>query len=217
MGLIRFCKNIIYLFKYNLKEIKTKNDTVVDNFGLSCALEHFKYELRETDLEKLQYPNIRSHEETIDYVIKNKCSMTRFGDGEFYLMNDKSCIFQKADKNLKQRLIDIFWEDTEGLITGGFYCYFHDINNFNPLSKEYVRTSIAKNLPWMMKFYNPEKQYYSSAITQLYALFAKYDFESYFEKIKQIWKDRDITIVCGKTVFNKLEHNIFDCGIPALV
>jgi hypothetical protein len=34
----------------------------------------------------------------------------------------------------------------------------------------------------------------------------------YFERIKEIWRNRDITIICGKTVFDAIEVNIFDCA-----
>ena len=42
--------------------------------------------------------------------------------------------------------------------------------------------------------------------------FNDYDFHRYFEKIKDIWRNKDIVIVCGDGVFNNIENNIFDCA-----
>ena len=39
-----------------------------------------------------------------------------------------------------------------------------------------------------------------------------YNFEQYFEKIKNIWKNKDIALVCGERVFNNIQNNIFDCA-----
>lgn len=65
---------------------------------------------------------------------------------------------------------------------------------------------VLKNLLDMSKTYIPTE------ITQMYMHFADYDFTQYFEKLKNIWKDKDIVIVCGDRVFNNIEKNIFDCA-----
>ena len=54
--------------------------------------------------------------------------------------------------------------------------------------------------------------YIPTEITQMYMHFNDYDFHRYFEKIKDIWRNKDIVIVCGDGVFNNIENNIFDCA-----
>lgn len=43
-------------------------------------------------------------------------------------------------------------------------------------------------------------------------MYENYDFKEYFSKIKELWRGREITIICGKTVFDSIQINIFDCA-----
>jgi len=44
--------------------------------------------------------NIMTIEETILYIIKNRCSVSRYGDGEFNLLSDNPIGFQKNESAL---------------------------------------------------------------------------------------------------------------------
>lgn len=52
-------------------------------------------------------PCVLSDIETIKYILENKCSISRFGDGELDLMCGIGIKFQNADKNLTKRLKQI--------------------------------------------------------------------------------------------------------------
>lgn len=51
--------------------------------------------------------------------------------------------------------------------------------------------------------------YGDSTITMPYMLYKKLDFDRYYAKLEQLWKDKDIVLICGKTIFDKLDSNIF--------
>ena len=47
-------------------------------------------------------------------------------------------------------------------------------------------------------------------ISQFYAAYKEIDCGYYFDKLKNIWKNKDICIICGESVFNKIRFNIFE-------
>jgi glycosyltransferase family protein len=52
-------------------------------------------------------PAIMNDEETVKYILEHGCSVVRFGDGEFNLMNGIGIKFQKSDDGLRARLKEI--------------------------------------------------------------------------------------------------------------
>lgn len=36
--------------------------------------------------------------------------------------------------------------------------------------------------------------------------------KKYFDDIKTVWANKDIAIICGESVFNEIEYNIFDAA-----
>ena len=59
-----------------------------------------------------------SPEDTINEIIYNNKSISRFGDGEFTLIFGYGISFQKENINLSNRLFNILKSDEEGLLIG---------------------------------------------------------------------------------------------------
>jgi len=62
-------------------------------------------------------PQVMSDRETIEYILSNKCSIGRFGDGELYLMNGIGIKFQQYEPALKKRLIEVANNSDERFLT----------------------------------------------------------------------------------------------------
>lgn len=164
-------------------------------------------------------PNILNYEESIDYIIKNKCSLCRFGDGEFNQLNGGDETFQKNTPALTERLNEIlmscFTPDDSinkniKIAISYLYYNFKDWNNL--IFPDYFKDFVTANENFIVDICNPQYTYIATEISQLYHIFKYYDFASYFDHIKKIWKDREIVIICGDRIFNNIEHNIFDCA-----
>ena len=56
---------------------------------------------------ELRFPRIRCKEETLEILIRRRCSICRYGDGEFRLAAGRAIGFQDADPELAQRLTEI--------------------------------------------------------------------------------------------------------------
>ena len=75
---------------------------------LVAAYEVFYEQRRLLILRTKYHLHIKNSEKTIQYILKNKCSVARFGDGEFKLMLNLADIgFQQRDVQLSERLIDV--------------------------------------------------------------------------------------------------------------
>ncbi|MGY0217718.1 GT-D fold domain-containing glycosyltransferase [Endozoicomonadaceae bacterium StTr2] len=204
----RFFKNIAYLFKYDIKDIRKKS---VRKEELDAALDGVKYEISD-DIKKIKKPDIASAQQTINDLISQKASFCRFGDGEYGLMKGESLSFQEYDEKLSLRLFEVFQSNNKDIFVGIPYSYYGSVEKMRPLTKRFVRSWVAKNRPLISSLTIPGKKYYDTECSQLYANYENYNFEEYFESLKGLWKGRDVTIICGKTVFDNIENNIFDCS-----
>jgi glycosyltransferase family protein len=204
MGLKTFFKNIRYLSRINLKDIhKIHHD-------MNAMIDNIVYELPD-HLNLIKKPRIKNIEQTIDTLLATKASMCRFGDGELNLMNGKKIKFQKYDAKLSQRLKDICMSQNENVLIGINYLYYYpELNKLPEFSKHLYRVS-SNYLRGVQDQYLVEgKQYYSGHLTQVYTTYNEYDFEAYFNKLKLLWNERNVTLICGDRVFNHIQYNIFD-------
>ena len=110
---------------------------------------------------KLRYKSllVMSDEETIDYILNNECSISRFGDGELMIMLGRNISwFQDGTTTIKDRLIEdaTYIYDISGYPEG----YYKIKKNIENEGQEEVDKSIYSKLPKMfgyeskISFYN---------------------------------------------------------------
>ena len=61
-------------------------------------------------------PNIMTCEDTLDYILKNNCCVTRFGDGEMKLASGTDVRFQVSDELIRKRLREVIGSDEKNLL-----------------------------------------------------------------------------------------------------
>ncbi len=205
MGLATFCKNIKFLFKNNLKQ--TKNH--VSYQELIEVLEDIPLLLPQ-NYGRLQLPQINDPEETIAAITEGRRSICRFGDGEFKLMEGEDIPFQKGSPEIANRLHEVFASNNPDILIGIHSCLFKIPSIVLPVVKLFYYLKSAHYRHQVLQLVDPEKTYCSAEFTQLYMLYENYDFETYYRKMAQIWNNRDITIICGRGIMDKITHNIFD-------
>ena len=105
---------------------------------------------------------ILSPEETLEEIIKNNKSISRFGDGELGFIFGNELFFQKFNKNLSKRLYNILKSNEEGLLIGlPNALNFKYLNKYKDFSKKIWINWIEKN-KFNLMFLNKEKIYYST-------------------------------------------------------
>lgn len=144
-------------------------------------------------------PEVKSMDETLDKILKDKVSIARFGDGEFLFIMDKiGYDYQKYDKVLSERLKEILKSNDKKVLIGLPVAY-HSLKNLNRKSRLTWKSHIVWTYPRARKLFDLNKIYYNAHITRPYNNFEdKSDSARYFLKLKKIWKNRDIVLFEGE-------------------
>ena len=160
---------------------------------------------------KVKLPiNVMNNEETVDFILKNNSSVVRFGEGEVQLMNGGNLDFQAYDPILSEKMQKVLSvQSTEQFLV----CVpdvFHALNRF----RFSVRLWWEQHLQRYKQFYREKyaSDWYGSAfISRPYMDWKRGTVSNiYFEKMKQIWNDKDLLIVEGQFSRSGIGNDLFD-------
>ena len=220
-NLFTLFNNLRYLARYNVKDLYKRlncvnsiSETTIDD--IYYALDHIKYEI-EADLKLINKNKYKfcGTEETIEKLINSNCSICRFGDGEINLMRGNDIPCQHASKKLSMRLKEVLSSNNDSILVAirDLYGSFGEGGHF--FVRKFSRTFYARNHSFIANCLNHQQLYYTAGMTFPYinvGINSSYDFEHHYDRLKSIWKDKDIAIICGDRVFSCIEYNIFDCA-----
>ena len=160
--------------------------------------------------EKKKAPIVKDTDETLDKIINDKCSVSRFGDGEFSLIYGENLKFQPANKEISEKLKEILNSNKENHIV----CIpnvFGKIDWATDTAKIYWIKYLNLNRNKIYKILYKDKCYYDTQVTRLYIdLKDKVLVKNRFEKIKLLWKNREIVIVEGEKSRLGIGNDLFD-------
>jgi len=190
----RFKKRMFYSGKTHkqLEEIQYKLDNV-------------PYELYDK-IKKgsfhLQLPKIKNIEETMDKIINDKCSISRFGDGEFACMNYSRIVYHDPSKELAERLKEVLSSDLPNLLIGLPDC-FGSLDCYVPYTRKFWRKWMSKKRQMAYSYLDMDRVYYNAFFNRYYLNFNKTDEYhqrcfTYFKRLKEIWKNRDVILFEGQ-------------------
>ena len=147
--------------------------------------------------EKLT-PLISSPLDTAQHLLFTNKSLIRFGDGEIYLMMNKSVGFQAASSILSQRLTEILKTNDPRLMIG-LVDTFSNCFTFNSGAARWwsrrpeLTSFIEANI-------NISKQYFSAFISSIYTQSSHtfcHHLDLIYSTLKEIWRDKDIVLLRG--------------------
>lgn len=155
-------------------------------------------------------PEVLSVDETMEKIVREGLSVARFGDGEIKLAGGKDISFQPASQELSARLREVLKVDDEGFLPCIISFFepdpdFTDVSNghwirhmkrFRYLWYRYTDSSIVYGNAFVSRFYLSSTDKSTTALR--------------FEKMKQIWKDRDLIIVEGSQSRIGVGNDLFD-------
>lgn len=199
LGIKRVLRNIKFLFTDNLYEVPLYYD--IDIMRRELAYE----------LPKTKIPLIKSLEETFEMLINTDCSFCRFGDGEFENILQHPSPFSNTHlKEISVRLIEVLRSKDPKICIGlplRMYTGKFDIAKYDLI---YWRRDYVKVFYQLIeKYCIGDQTYYASEVTLPFC-YQNTDFDSFFRKARQIWDDKDITIIASKNIFKGFKYNIFD-------
>lgn len=150
-------------------------------------------------------PKIASREETVRKIVEEHCSISRFGDGDLGLLFGLPEGYQKCDDRLSARLKEVLsYHGDDRLLIGLSRAIFVSKKYFYP--KYRVRHLLKIN-----RLLDKNKHYYYTDISRFYhsSEDGKRELE-YVRQLKQIWDQREITIVEGEKTRMGVGNDLFD-------
>lgn len=179
---------------------------------------HFKY--WRTKKERRRIVNVLSSKETVDFIIRKKCSIARYGDGEFQLIEHLISggdsfgfnvnTFQTYNKELAQKLLDVLFTPVDSLLVCIPYPLIH-----SKVYRKYERFFFERE--WLIHNQLVKKAagrhvlLGDAAFTRFYMHRNDIpDFEDYIRCLKAIWREETVILVEGEKSRLGVGNDLFD-------
>lgn len=154
--------------------------------------------------------NILDNNQTLEYLCIHKCSMSRYGDGEFGIMGGQGNGFQVADNRLAFRLKEvIFADDAPNFMVAVPYPmkYYKDLRNGHAFWPEYV----SRNIRQLRSLIKPNRIYLNTQVTRFYFERAdRSNCKAHVDKLKSLWNNKDLVIVEGNKTRSGVGNDLYD-------
>lgn len=211
MGITRFGKNIIRLFKFDLKS----HHKAVQEFNkFPMYLDNLKYELAD-EIKNIKLPKVLDQFESVNAILNSNKSVARFGDGEFNLIFGNAIGFQEYDEELSRRLKEVLTTNDDGMLIG-ISRRFGSLDDVNAQVRGYWRAFMSEHRQKLYTMLDFEKTYIDTCMTAHSIEVndhttdeCREDTERYYNLVRQIWDGKDITIIKGEGT-ETFTHDIYD-------
>lgn len=155
---------------------------------------------------------VASLEETIAKIKDEHCSISRFGDGEFYLMEGKNIGFQKANPALSERLKQVFASNIDGHLV----CIGNGVNqkNYGEFTKkqiDWLKSNFRITTEVRLKYIHIDNKYYNALISRFWIPFKdKSRAKKVAEQLKRVWAGRNVVIIEGQKTRMGVGNDLLD-------
>lgn len=160
---------------------------------------HIYWQLRSWPL-RWNFPKykIMNIDDTIDDIVKNRKSISRFGDGEFLLLLKEGDIgFQKPDLLLSNKMLEVLYNRNPKFLIA-LPDSLSSTKVLNRSSKVFWLSFINTHGKSLSKLLDKNYRYGNANMTRLYATRRDQSkSKKYFDKIKTIWENEDVLIIEG--------------------
>lgn len=185
-------KTIFYPLELNIRYIKYKG--------------RYKKMLRSAG----DLPIIKNTDETLDKILQEHCSMSRYGDGEFEVMTGSGNGFCTYSPFLAEKLKTILSEEIPNHIVGLPYAVISQ-ENLNLRTKVFWIAFFSKTFNNWKKYLKPRRVYYNTDVTRFYFAYKdKSVCEGYLKKLKQIWNQQRVLLIEGEYSRLGVNNDLFD-------
>lgn len=182
---------------------------------LQLVNRNIKYEvLDKRNSEAVAYPIIKSADEAIEEIVKNKKSLVRFGDGEFATMEGQlRAKFQtEVDEKLAQRLYEVLRNKKENVVTA-IADNYGNLDDYTVNSQREIRFYMTPEVREShMRLLDLDKVYYNAYLSRPYAMYADKDTEKMqlkFSHLQKMWEDRNCVFIEGEKTRMGVGNDLF--------
>lgn len=150
-----------------------------------------------------------SVDETIDELLRTNKSMVRFGDAEILMASGRGVEYQKALPQVGEDLKNILENPIDNLIIA-IPDIFDNLDNYTKKSQSFWKRFLLFERRNCERYFQNDRRYYNSFFSRCYYMFQdKSQFKGWIDKIKLIWKDKDIVIIEGGRTHNGVGNDLF--------
>lgn len=164
-------------------------------------IRYFLFEIKQKlcNNVKRYFINVASLEETISKVKSDNYSISRFGDGEFYIMEGQSIGFQEANLELAHRLKEVINSHdkkhlvclSEGLNPKNYY-------KFTPRHVKWMKKNLKNTYEIRLKYIQVGEKYYNALVSRFWIPYKnKGHAMDIASMLKSVWKGRSVVIIEG--------------------
>lgn len=156
-------------------------------------------------------PSVASIDETIAKIVKDKCSISRFGDGEVLLiLPEKNLGFQHGSYEISEKLKEVLTSDEPGMLI----CIadtFSDLKRYNRSTRRFWTCHFYLYDYLWASYLSAKRKYYNAFVSRLYTEYNdKSKCEEWFRNIKQIWDGRDVIFIEGEKSRLGMGNDLFN-------
>jgi len=143
---------------------------------------------------------IKNFDETIDEIVSNKKSISRFGDGEFHLLtNERGIFFQQLNQKIAIRLNEVLNSN----LPNHLVCIPSNFNTQKNLKRQakihWLDFINKKGKEVNAAIENPSKIFGDAMISRFYFDYEnKNEVSGRIKSLKKIWENREVLIVEGE-------------------
>jgi glycosyltransferase family protein len=172
---------------------------------LQFKLDNLPYEIYDKTVRGglcLPMPTIKTVDETLNRILQDKCSLSRFGDGEFGVMNGSRINYQNRSPELAARLKEVITSNVPNFLIGLPDC-FGSLDDYLPAVGNFWQKWMSRKRKMAYSYLDMNRVYYNANFSRVYMQSNKTEEHyrycgRYYEKIKKIWEGRDVVLCEGE-------------------
>lgn len=136
--------------------------------------------------------------ESIQYIIDNRCSLSRYGDGEFGVMHGWNIGFQKTSEELAKRLSEVLVTRNIPNFKVAIPYTFKKANGLLPFACDFWGKYVNDTADLWLKYLSRDEVYLDTELSRFYKDWKDYDRSTkHIRKLKQLWGGQKLVIVEG--------------------
>ena len=197
----RIRSNLKYLIKYDLldEKFRIKDETIED-----CI---YEFDELSRTLPRL---TVLNETETVKILKEKPKSFSRYGDGEVSLMRGEDSAFQDYDPELARKMKKLLVEKRDNLYVGLNSSYFQSPVKYSDRNRKFYRLYGTAYRRYFNEFCDPDNTYLDACCFGGYFRQGdQFDIDTHFSRVRELFRNKDLTIVCGKGILDTLEFDLF--------
>ena len=134
---------------------------------------------------------------TLDYLLAHRVSLSRFGDGEFKVMEGMGNGFQSPDAALAARLLEVARRPVPGHVVGLPYALC-SVSHMTADARDFWQAFTGGHRRFLLGAFPASRQYLDASFTRFYIDWAdKSRSHAYARRMRELWAGRDVWVVEG--------------------